>query len=125
MILMALLVSGFSCGSTNSNRQKCLQYDSNGLCIECNSEFFLENNLCYLCSNACLNCHDKSHCGQCMTGYRLTADKKCFWKTYDVLLVLNGAFLLLSIEHLVLPGFCLGLLASQHCDYAELLAHHY
>lgn len=77
------------------NRVKCLERDSFGLCTKCNYEYFLQDNLCYLCSNACKSCLSPTTCSYCMKGYRLSAEGKCEWILFDVMLLFNIFFIAL------------------------------
>jgi hypothetical protein len=77
------------------NRVSCLQRDSFGLCTKCNYEYYLQDNLCYLCSNACKSCASPTTCSQCMKGYRLNAEGGCDWILFDLMLLFNIFFITL------------------------------
>jgi predicted amidophosphoribosyltransferase len=85
------------------NRKKCLKEDDNGLCIKCNLEFYLEDNLCYLCSDACKQCLDRNTCGVCFKGYRLRSDGLCVWSVYDYIFYFN-IFMAAVILSIVIYG---------------------
>ena len=96
VLLLGLLLTSVANTQDSSdvaqNRIKCLEHDSFGLCMKCNYEYFLQDNLCYLCSNACRNCLSPTVCGECRTSYRLSAEGKCEWILFDIMLLFNLFF---------------------------------
>ena len=91
---------------TNQNRKKCLSTDAYGLCTLCSKEFFLEDNLCYLCSNSCKLCADRNRCAKCFDGYRLDANGKCIWQVFDLVVYSNMAFGLIIVAILLFGAIC-------------------
>jgi hypothetical protein len=92
--------------SSIENRKKCLARDEYGLCTKCNIEYYLEDNLCYLCSNACKKCLTTDRCETCMRGYILQSDGKCEWMVFKYIYTINGAFIGL-IFIIAAYGLCL------------------
>jgi hypothetical protein len=93
MLLLVGLVRTDEDQEGQQNRVNCLQRDSFGLCIKCNYEYYLQDNLCYLCSNACKLCQSPTICSQCMKGYRLSAEGKCEWVLFDLMMFFNIFFI--------------------------------
>lgn len=92
MLACCLAMVEGSQSSGNQNRKACLVKDAYGLCTRCNSEYHLEDNLCYLCSNACKRCADRHQCSACFSGYRIDQRGKCYWIIYDVVFFVSLAF---------------------------------
>lgn|SRR3990167_807284 len=95
LLILSVSIKADDAGDGPQNRVKCLESDSFGLCTKCNYEYFLQDNLCYLCSNACKSCSSPTTCNFCMKGYRLSAEGKCEWILFDVMLLFNLFFIAL------------------------------
>lgn len=108
LISMLVLISMISLEvSANQNRKSCLKENSYGLCIKCNREFFLEDNLCYLCSDGCNRCGSRDRCADCFNGYRIDKNGKCLWVVFDITLYCTVIFAGLTLFFLV-AGAVLG-----------------
>lgn len=107
LLVLALLASGALSAASSSieNRKKCLARDEYGLCTKCNIEYYLEDNICYLCSNACKKCSSSDRCGVCMRGYLLQSNGKCEWLVFSYIYIINGVFIG-AIFFIVVYGFC-------------------
>jgi hypothetical protein len=107
ILVTALLASGTVSAMSSSieNRKKCLAKDEYGLCTKCNIEYFLEDNICYLCSNACKKCLTTNTCEVCMRGYVLQSDGKCEWLVFKYIYTINGVFIGM-IFIIAVYGFC-------------------
>ena len=113
--LIAMLGSAQASG--NQNRKSCLKLNAYGLCVMCNREFFLEDNLCYLCSNACKKCESRDTCASCFRGYRIDKDGKCIWVVFYATLYLTLGFIGLII--LILIG---GAVFAKKFNILKMLA---
>ena len=107
ILVTALLTPGTLSAASSSieNRKKCLARDEYGLCTKCSIEYFLEDNICYLCSNACKKCSTADRCETCMRGYVLQSDGKCEWLVFNYIYTINGFFITI-IFFIAVYGFC-------------------
>lgn len=99
-----MMVCGIVCSGIE-NRQSCIAKDDYGLCVRCNIEYYLEDNVCYLCSNACKKCESIDRCEVCMNGYRLSSDGQCVWAVVRYMYMFNAAFcivILLLVVYLII-----------------------
>lgn len=108
IVFIALVGSSSSLPSSdvNQNRKKCLATDAYGLCTMCNNEFYLEDNLCYLCSNSCKKCFSRERCDVCYSGYVKGDDGKCTWMVFNLVVYFNMTFALLIVCLLLFGALC-------------------
>ncbi|KAL7717778.1 Protein serine/threonine kinase [Entamoeba marina] len=61
----------------NEYPDNCITLSYYGTCQRCSNGYYLNNNLCYDCSNECTTCHNLTYCFECNDGYMLNSNNEC------------------------------------------------
>ncbi|KAL7718095.1 Protein serine/threonine kinase [Entamoeba marina] len=72
-----ILQSENNCIDTNEYPDNCINLSYYGTCQRCSDGYYLNNNLCYECSNECTKCHNLTYCFECNDGYMLNDNNEC------------------------------------------------
>ncbi|KAL7721960.1 Protein serine/threonine kinase [Entamoeba marina] len=72
-----ILQSENNCVDTNQYPDNCITLSYYGTCQKCSVGYYLNNNLCYECSNECTTCQNLTYCFECNDGYMLNSNNEC------------------------------------------------
>ncbi|KAL7721220.1 Protein serine/threonine kinase [Entamoeba marina] len=72
-----ILQSDNNCIGVNEYPDNCITISYYGTCQRCSVGYYLNNNLCYECSNECTTCHNLTYCFECNDGYMLNSTNEC------------------------------------------------
>ncbi|KAL7720566.1 Tyrosine kinase [Entamoeba marina] len=61
----------------NTIPSNCITLSYYETCQRCSDGYYLNNNLCYECSNECTTCHNLTYCFSCNDGYMLNSNNEC------------------------------------------------